>query len=666
MPAPPTLAIFVPPDAGADETALADGLMDAFGFVRVTNVAPTLLSGGRVLLVGWRDYYDNALGRYPGRVHVLWPCGWAATEARGQGARLRHLLSHLRASEVGVFWSEIGDVPPDGAVRLPPVWRDGPTAPASAVETDRCVLSADASLAVIAGVVAAGAVPCIPRSALAPNARDVVAVAKADAIRAMLTEVPHVLYDAAQPAADLHVCLDSLDAWPAGTIDAIMRGTPVVCSDSVTWASVLPDEIASACMVGPAKSSAMVAEVVRALLGDAELREQVLAAQRKAVAELRNTHVAWAARELHAAGFDLGDRAAPQAAPVPALMLYADTPGWAQDHFVRSLAREAHSWGLRAEVTNAPAFSLRRGDSFYTPVARVADTAIESAPTGSGIHASGGVWSHVSYGGWFTDDDLDPAQLPKSRTHATNLYLHALTGLPYLAAGVDTEIFAPPSGDQDRRRRHGRDRRLVVGFTASLQYNAAVKLFHDLWVPAVRKAGSDGPIFEARVCARPLPVWDVMDARDPKEVAEYLKGVDVYLCTSVSEGCSLSVLEAASAGCAIVSTPCGNAPELACDVVGWDAEEIARAIVRLDRDRDLLYEAQEESRERVLRWWAWTADIKRESWKAWLAGADVPTWREQVPYCARGGFTPADYLAKSRALRLAARPALVRGNMMGS
>jgi len=666
-----SLALYVPVDADRCTVLLAAGLSTVFGFKRVTNVAPTLLAGRRILLFGWRDYYDQAVGRYPPRsCWVVWPHGWAATEERANGAQLRHALSHLRAGEIGMFWSEIGDVVPEGAMRLPPVWpcANKPTAPSES--TGRVVLSADASLAVVAGVLAAGGTPCIPAAAVTPNARDVRSVAKSDALRALLSTAPHQLYDGAQPNADLHVCLAPLDPWAYSTIDAIHSGVAVIASDAVIWTSRLCDDVYEACVIAPDKSSALVARAVAAMLEDGPTRIRVLAEQQRVVAELQPIHVSWAAQALRGAGFDLPDHAAPSPARRTKAVFFADTAGWAQHHFVAALGHEASGWDFDVEVLAGQSYQIPQGSIFYSPVQGMADAvAKQAAKHGTSTYASGGLWSHVSYGGWFTDDALDPARLPKARTHATNLYLHALTGLPYLAAGIDSDLFSPPSGVESRRARHARgdqSRRLVVGFTASLQYNAALKLFHDLWVPALRAAGSDGHLLEARFCARPLPVWDVLDARPQKDIARYLRGIDIYLCTSISEGCSLSVLEAASAGCAIISTPCGNAPELAVEIVGWDANEIAAILQRYERDRDLLYGAQEESRERAVRYWSWRSEIKRESWKAWLRGGEPPPWREQVPYCARGGFGPEDFLAKSRARREMARPSLVRNNMAGS
>ena len=322
------------------------------------------------------------------------------------------------------------------------------------------------------------------------------------------------------------------------------------------------------------------------------------------------------------------------------LGLYCDSPTWAQCHFVRDLARQAEKWGWDATVS-AGLLTMRDSlDLFYTPCCGASET-VEAA------RVSTGLWSHVSYGGWFSDTPLNHALLPRRLHHATNLYLYELLegGVPYLASGVDTSVFQPASG-----RKKGEDKRLVVGWTGSLQYNAAVKLFLDLLVPAVRAAGSDGKLSEAKICFRPLVVWDCKDARSPLEVAEYLKDIDVYLCTSASEGCSLSTLEAAAAGCVIVSTPCGNAPELAHPefIVPWSISAITAALQRLYADRALLQNLSETTRQTVTERWSWDADVKRSAWQAWLTGdGEVP-----LPTLQLGKPTHAA-VAHARALRMA-------------
>ena len=647
-------AFHLPLDADAATCALADGLCDVFGFAHHHNVAPILLAHRPVLLMGWRDYYCEAVGRFPGRCFVVWPYGWAETERLGAGARLSHALKHLRAGTVGMFWGEIGDVPPDGAVRLPPVWETRLVAELPSIAPSRrvAILDADGGLfTALAAIYAASATPCLPCGAAVPDGLDMAAHARAEAVWSIVGGRPHVLCSDGHVDAHLAVHLPTADAWSSALVRAIQQGTPAIVSEAVTWAALLPDDIQAACIAQPAKSSAVVADLLRALLDNADLRTTVLREQRRVLDDLEVRHREWTGAELRTAGFHIHDTAPTMITPSRRrLVLYADTPGWAQHHFVVQLAREAERWGWSPTVETSQDFNVPAGALFYSPVAGMPDHVLAA-----GADACGGLWSHVSYGGWFTDDPLDPAKLPKARMHATNLYLHALTGLPYLAAGVDTDKFHPPTGSEAREKRHARDPRLVIGWTGSLQYNAAVKLFNDLWVPAVRKAGSDGPLAEARFCARPLAVWDSRDARTPDEVAEYLRGIDIYLCTSISEGCSLSVLEAAASGCVVLSTPCGNAPELAQTIVPWNARYIAGFLSGYHEKRASFYDHSERARETVMKTWAWAT--RRDAWQAFLAGSSM----EQPDHAE-----VLAVLSRSRKQRELAAPPFVRGNMHGS
>jgi len=350
----------------------------------------------------------------------------------------------------------------------------------------------------------------------------------------------------------------------------------------------------------------------------------------------------------------------------PRLALYCDAPGWAQCHFSRQLARLAEGWGWDSIVT-AGMFPNATGSFFYSPCRGAAENPIVATAR----RRSTGLWSHCSYGGWFTDDPLDEAALPSVPFHATNLYLyHLLKGrVPYLPAGVDTDMFRPATAEEREGPGPGsRDHRLVVGWTGSLAYNAPIKRLLDLIVPAVRGAGSDGPLAAQRVCFRPLPVWDSRDARPPELVAEYLRGIDVFLWGSLSEGSSMSVLEAAAAGCVIVSTPCGNAPELVMDprlLVGWDASEMTRLLCMLNDDRKWLRDLSERTRAVVSKRFSWqTAPALRDAWKCWLTGeGPLPSPAELMPHVQQTGL---ELLDTARRLRESARPRLVRGDFYAS
>lgn len=297
------------------------------------------------------------------------------------------------------------------------------------------------------------------------------------------------------------------------------------------------------------------------------------------------------------------------------LSLYGDTPGWSLCQIVWALADRATRWGWSVEVAvgrRAP--TLPTGHLFYTPCYGGAE-----AHGAFAARATTGLRSHVSYGGWFTDDPLDTTRLPKVPAHATTLYLYHLTrGLfPYLTDGIDADLFHPP------RVRRGSGRALVVGWLGGLAYNAAIKLFVDRLLPAVRLAGAGTTGSDKAIVFRPMAVWDPRDAYPQATVAEYLREIDVLLCTSLSEGGNHAVLQAAASGCVIVSTPCGNAPELVQDprlLVSWTPSDIARAIQLLAADRGLCATVAEQTRALIESAWAWSLPSKNESWQMFLTG----------------------------------------------
>ncbi len=90
-----------------------------------------------------------------------------------------------------------------------------------------------------------------------------------------------------------------------------------------------------------------------------------------------------------------------------------------------------------------------------------------------------------------------------------------------------------------------------------------------------------------------------------QDVRALLPGMDVYLNTSISEGVSVTILEAMAAGIPVVATAVGGTPEVvAPDVTGLligngDASGCARALERLARDRGLRARFGQAGRERM-------------------------------------------------------------------
>lgn len=79
-----------------------------------------------------------------------------------------------------------------------------------------------------------------------------------------------------------------------------------------------------------------------------------------------------------------------------------------------------------------------------------------------------------------------------------------------------------------------------------------------------------------------------------EDIPEILSAVDISLHTSLWEGTPLTIVEAMSSGKAVVATAVGGIPEMISDGVNGilvrpqDADELARWIIRLSKDRELL------------------------------------------------------------------------------
>lgn len=66
---------------------------------------------------------------------------------------------------------------------------------------------------------------------------------------------------------------------------------------------------------------------------------------------------------------------------------------------------------------------------------------------------------------------------------------------------------------------------------------------------------------------------------DQATLFSYYKTSDQFLVTSLFEGYGMALVEASAAGCPIVSTDVGVAQEVGAKIVGWDASDVAKALL---------------------------------------------------------------------------------------
>lgn len=86
------------------------------------------------------------------------------------------------------------------------------------------------------------------------------------------------------------------------------------------------------------------------------------------------------------------------------------------------------------------------------------------------------------------------------------------------------------------------------------------------------------------------------------DVAEILKGMDVFILPSLSEGMPMSILEAMRQGLYIMATPVGGIPEMIEEDYGEfitrEPQELADAITRVSADKIVTQESKQKSRSR--------------------------------------------------------------------
>ena len=170
-------------------------------------------------------------------------------------------------------------------------------------------------------------------------------------------------------------------------------------------------------------------------------------------------------------------------------------------------------------------------------------------------------------------------------------------GLPHVAYtpnGVDTGLFRPEA----LIRTTGP---LRVGFSGNPKHDWR-KGISEFIEPACR-----GLEVELKLA---MPQTDHYVPHE--QMPRFYNDVDVYLCASSSEGCSLSVLEAAACGRPIISTRVGGCEELIeHGLNGWlvdrSVEAIRERLAWCLARRDAVREAGARGREVIEAQWSWAA-----------------------------------------------------------
>ena len=107
------------------------------------------------------------------------------------------------------------------------------------------------------------------------------------------------------------------------------------------------------------------------------------------------------------------------------------------------------------------------------------------------------------------------------------------------------------------------------------------------------------------------------------DMVRFYNSSHCYVCMSKSEGMSLSVLEAASCGCIIISTECGDIKELINHeqngfIIERSKDELTRTINKICFNRELINIFQEKIRETVVKSWDWSKRV--DLWVDFIRG----------------------------------------------
>ncbi len=216
-----------------------------------------------------------------------------------------------------------------------------------------------------------------------------------------------------------------------------------------------------------------------------------------------------------------------------------------------------------------------------------------------------GIRSFIAWADWNILDFINYLNKNYLRIHVVskqlfNLFSPFINDLSYVTHGVDTHLF------QTANNVVGVPGRLRLGWAGNrLTY---VKGFKEFILPLSNVQGIE------------LTHIGFHDNNIPLvEMPAYYDKLDGYICASSFEGSNNSLLEAASMEKAIITTPCGTAPEYLTDninalVVDRNFSQIHDAVIRLRDNVDLRTSFGKAAREALVKG-GWDWEVKAESYR---------------------------------------------------
>jgi glycosyltransferase involved in cell wall biosynthesis len=333
------------------------------------------------------------------------------------------------------------------------------------------------------------------------------------------------------------------------------------------------------------------------------------------------------------------------AASKPRILILADVPGWIFERHARTLQQRLADQFEIVVGFHGHEFSESDFDLIYPLEYNLVPPHRIAAP-----------WKYVtslrSHISW---DGVPPALLSDylstyyQRTHMVSqrlfeLFEPHLPDVAYVTHGIDMTRFAPVA----RSKATGAP--LVVGWAGNRASPA--KGFDEFIRPLADLAGVE------------LVMCGFSDHKlGLDEMPGFYAALDVYVCSSSTEGNNNSLLEAAASGCAIVTTDNGTVPEYLRDgeealVVDRSAIAFRDSVIRLRDDPALRARLSAAATRAVSEAWSW--DVRLIDYRAFLTQAidarAVAESRMPIP------LTQAEHGAVTTAATGALQQALAEGN----
>ena len=177
-----------------------------------------------------------------------------------------------------------------------------------------------------------------------------------------------------------------------------------------------------------------------------------------------------------------------------------------------------------------------------------------------------------------------------------NIFSPHLKNIFHTPHGVDCELFKPA----EKVRNNVGKKKLVVGWAGSSSNHPGKRGLKDYLLPAL--AGLHD--VELEMACRESK-W-----RTQEEMIEYYQRMDLYICTSRTEGGPHPLLEASACGVPLISTKVGHAPELIVDghngfLVEREVHAIRKKVIELRDFPERREQIGRNARQEVVTKWNW-------------------------------------------------------------